>query len=241
MDARQRNWYLGVLGVVRYLPRDAGPEASESPAPETAGAAVCPQDIELQTARLLHPVASPAPSKMPVVGKPEVERPGRVDQQPVRQSDEELLQFRLGFWQPSADLVVLSAMPPGARPSQIQQQMLANLLKAIGQLPAPLASVELIDWPLSRGFATTAVGLQGARELLDAFFDVKSKLQPFTTSLLMGELTPRLFTEQQLQVGDKITLRCLATGVVTHSLADMENNPALKRETWEAIRFLAGQ
>jgi len=154
-------------------------------------------------------------------------------------AEQQLIQFRLGFWQPSEQVVVFSAMSPGIRPSRPQQEMLANLLSAIGQLHGPLSGVELLDWPLSPGADAT---LKSARELLAAFLDVKHQLKPFKHVLVMGTTAARLVSlEDKPSVGDRLLLACGAEGVVTHSLQEMEQDKSLKRPTWDAIRTLKGE
>lgn len=230
MAATLRDWYLATLGVVRYLPRQVGSEMSADALAATPGA-----DTVTEAPGTLKAIAPSSPTAVFEAQKPKNHKqepqPGQVGGE-----EETVLQFRLGFWQPSPLLVVISAMPPGARPGADHQAMLANLLKAIGQLPAPLPSAELIDWPLARGGDT---GLQGAREFLTVFLDAKAKLQPFATALLMGELPARILANEQIPVAGRVDLDCGANGIVCHSLHDMAANPGLKRETWDAIRHLA--
>lgn len=242
MGGYSRDWYLSALGVVRYIPRAAAVEGAEESAAETLGcdhseaqAAAAPKVSSVNPIAFRHDESAPQTTMgqhQQPVAVATIPSPSLI----ASANDEESIHFRLGFWQPSPQLVVLSTMPPGIRPDAGQQQMLANLLKAIQQLPGNLAFAELIDWPLSPG---TSSALSGARELLDAFLDVKAKLQPFTFALLMGSTTARLVAEDAANVGDRLPLRCQAQGIVTHSLHDMSANPDLKRETWEAIRFLA--
>jgi len=244
-----RNWYLGALGIVRYIPRDCPKSFAREYTSAEGDPVVADESMPVgvtipeQTDFRDQPGGGKAAVDDSAQGKieaPLVQTASQARQpsvKPLATSEQESVQFRLGFWQPSPQLVVLSAMPPGARADASHQDMLANLLKAIQQLPGDLASAELIDWPLSPG---TSANLSGARELIDAFLEVKAKLQPFSLALLMGEMTARLVSEDGANTtGDRIHLRCQAEGIVTHSLHDMSANPGLKRETWEAIRFLA--
>lgn len=227
--ASRRDWYLGALGVVRYALRtgqgDSLPERDD--AVETGKPAPALDPIPPHTIQA--PVQKPAPQPAPQgVQK-------KISATPVL---EESLSFRLGFWQPSPELVVLNVVASGTRVTAAQQDMLANLLKAIGHLPRVLSNVEYIDWPLSPG---STAGLQGAREMLDVFLEVKAKLQPFSIALLMGQTAVSLVGTQSAAAGDRIALGCGAQGIVTHSLQDMDTNPVLKRETWDAIRHLSGK
>ena len=255
MNNLLRDWYLGALGVVQYRPRDeledtqatAANEVEYSIAEDIDGRRSDPSQhkytnehhpgsptrvsgaFEEQRKQANEALAPPKAAK-PIRRQSATRTPERA----AESSD--YIQFRLAFWQPSDAVVVFSAMPPRLRPGPAQQTMLTNLLKAIGQLPQPLGSAELIDWPLSQGSLAT---LQGATDLLGAFLDVKMRLKPFQYALLMGEVAARVTAGAKLAPGDSAALACGAQGIVTHSLHDMENNPALKRDTWSAIKHMA--
>jgi hypothetical protein len=245
MASHNRDWYLSALGVVRYIPRETVAQADGNSGTDVVDHSADVQDrapaanvavAEQSASRHDQDFTGNSGNQQPEIRVPATAGKASSSQLTSAANDEESVHFRLGFWQPSPQLVVLSAMPSGIRPDANQQQMLTNLLKAIQQLPGNLASAELIDWPLSPG---TSSALSGARELLDAFLDVKAKLQPFSFALLMGSMTVRLVAEGTANIGDKLALRCKAQGIVTHSLHDMSADTKLKRETWEAIRFLA--
>jgi len=233
--ASLRDWYLGALGVVRYLPRDGC--AADFPGEEGETRAECPVASTPEEPSPAAPLQRPR-VELPSSPAARTRQPGApvVDAASTPPPDTELVEFRLAFWQPSPPLVVLSAMPPGARPSPRQQDMLARLLKAIDRLDGPLPAAELIDWPIARG---TQGGLQGARELLATFLEVKMNQKPFAQVLLMGDIAAQVAAGDSLAVGQRLPLPCAAEAVVTHSLYAMDRDPALKRDTWEAIRFLA--
>lgn len=252
-----RDWYLGALGIVRYVPRtggDSDPQALvESLADEDSsyadGEALSPavkgtkQDSQAATAALRQVLVQDDVSR-PAGGVGSAsEKSSKADissatsEQGITataEDAEEMAPFRLAFWQSASSTVVLSALPPGARPSPGQQEMLTNLLKAIDQLPEGLSPPEWIDWPLAR---QPSISVASAREFVETFLEVKHKLQPFSTVLLMG--CGDLTLDDNKEKDQQRALRCSATGLVTHSLQAMEQNPALKRETWEAIRHLA--
>ena len=225
-------WYLGALGVVRYVPRDlAGPVDSHAH-PEAV----------TETAE---PAPAPAPSPSPALAvaeelsrkAPKTERAPAATAPAGEAPDSAPQAFRLGFWQPSRDLVVITDMPPGIRVSARQQEMLARLLRAIGQLDGELDAAELIDWPQS---PTSPGDIAGATEFLGVFMQVKASLQPFRRVLLMGSLAARVVAARECSVGDRPQLPWRAEGIVTHSLHEMARDESLKRPTWEAIKDLAG-
>lgn len=248
-----RNWYLANLGIVRYVPRDAlaqgdnrGEETAElaenadSTAPPAAlgpghesGDSRQARRQQTDRERPRIDLGESAPPATPAAAAPTTK---------AAQPAAEAFQCRIGFWQPSSRVVVLSGMPPGQRPTPVQVTMLANLLKAIGALGEGLPSVDLIEWPPSPG-----LGLQGgadlsaARDYLGVFLQAKRRLQDFDTVLLMGDTAARACGgDEGLAVGQQLAFAWGARGIVTHSLHDMEQRPALKAETWQAIRFLAG-
>ena len=239
MNAAHRDWYLNALGIVRYVPRDRYEVVPEkAPAAAMTAGAEAPATDAPRPKALKDTVATAVAPAAPD-GKQAQGRPAAVPAVDEKAEAPETIHFRLAFWQPSAQLVVLSSMPSGSRPSRAQQEMLANLLRAIGHLGEGLPQVELLDWPLSPG---TDASLPGARELLTAFLDVKHQLKPFARALLMGETAARLVDDgKPPPVGEMLKLNCGAEGIVTHSLYEMDRDQSLKRGTWEAIRFLAGQ
>ena len=249
MNSQQRNWYLGALGVVRYIPRDSADVVDELPAPEQPGVEVAVKQ-SISGSVTLSPLSTTDPESTATAKPDELQRTKATAGPAISgknapttdasddTNDNKAVQFRLAFWQPSDQLTVLSSMPPRIRPSQAQHGMLANLLRAIHQLPGELPQVELLDWPLSPGGDSS---LRGARELLSAFLDVKSQLRSFQYVLLMGEMVANLAqSDRLLPVGAKVPLSCNAQGIVTHSLYDMDRDTSLKKPTWEAIRFLSG-
>lgn len=249
MAARSQAWYLNAMGVVRYQLRQpiatpvvdvdaergrlddkpvvnlntlVGNKLNQAPAESLLSPSQNGRHIDEEI-----PQPRPKTATSPTPGKP------------LQTPPADPAYFRLGFWQPSLELAVLNAMPPGQLPTTGQLEMLANLLKAMGQLPNELPRVELIDWPVS---PSAPADMAGARELMAVFLDVKAQLQPFKTLLLMGHVAASVVLKHPpMAVGDHRVLACTARAVVTHSLQEMEENPALKRGTWEAIRSLESQ
>ncbi len=75
--------------------------------------------------------------------------------------------------------------------------------------------------------------------MLGVFLDVKARLQPFATALLMGDAAARVAGGRDtFRVGDRVPLACGAEGVVTHSLHEMARDASLKRPTWDTLQSL---
>ncbi|HLS97196.1 MAG TPA: hypothetical protein VK018_00590 [Porticoccaceae bacterium] len=234
----RRDWYLANLGVVRYLPRDALGAAQGAPADPAAEAPEAPPaaPAPVQATDHLRAALATPPTTLPAAQTHAAKAPPRAEGAPP-------FECRLGFWQPRADLVVLCAMPPGQRPAGEQLTMLANLLKAIGRLGDGLPPVDLMDWPQAPhlGLQGVPVDIAGARDFVAVFLAAKRRLQAFDHVLLMGKDAARVAgAGDDPAVGEQLDLPCGARGIVTHSLHGMAQNPALKAETWQAIRFLAG-
>lgn len=250
MADHSQDWYLNAMGVVRYQLRQ--PKATPVTDVDAEGGRLGDQsivDVEMQAGnKVTQPSAEtgelrPLQDKRYVEGESPPPIPKTLgsptSEKPLQTPPAERANFRLGFWQPSLELAVLNAMPPGQLPTTGQLEMLANLLKAMGQLQDELPRVELIDWPVS---PSAPADMAGARELMAVFLDVKAQLQPFKTLLLMGQAAASVVLKHPpMAVGDHRILACKARAVVTHSLLEMEEDPSLKRGTWQAIRSQESQ
>jgi hypothetical protein len=237
-----RDWYLGALGIVQYLPRDAIDETGSQTRDSVPNEDITsqrlaeddpPQDQSLQRSRPRIELNLDSPSG--------VTKRGQVAKKPASKEPEvaDSLHCRLAFWQPAPDLAVLDSLEPGQRPSPEHRRMLANILKAIKRGGAELPPAELIDWPPT---ATAPADRSGARDMMSVFLAARSQQSPFAWVLLMGRAAGLVFDEPGTVppvIGESLALPGGAGGVVTHSLSDMIGDPALKRDTWEAIRFLA--
>ncbi|MFZ2209492.1 MAG: hypothetical protein WAV22_12570 [Porticoccaceae bacterium] len=147
------------------------------------------------------------------------------------------LAFRLACWHPAPDLLVFDAMPAGGWPDRERMTLLANMLRAIGRLPGPLAAAEVIDWP---PFAGADASLAGARESLALFVAGRMATAPFRWLLALGEISWRcLGAESPLTVGDELALAGDVRAILLPGLTDMLAAPARKAATWRAIRQLA--
>lgn len=251
MDAARRDAYLTALGVVRYRPRPAPGEAvavsaelSEQPfatdlaptAPSSAVAPAPPSSVAegergksplaalREQTRAPVAVARAAPEVPPQPATASVEGPAA-------------LAFRLACWQPVPDLLVFDAMPAGGWPDRERMTLLANILRAIGRLPGPLAAAEVIDWP---PFAGADASLAGARESLALFIAGRMATAPFQWLLALGEISWRcLGAESVHTVGDELVLAGAARAILLPGLADMLASAERKAATWRAIRQLA--
>ncbi len=256
MDAARRDLYLTALGVVRYRPRPAPGDvaatssvASEqssatvtatAPVPATPGAAatewVSPTPPVPEVDRSASPLAALRDQTRASVAVTRVVPEVR-SESTVPEGEPAALAFRIACWQPAPDLLVFDALPAGGWPDRERMTLLANMLRAIGRLPGPLAAAEVIDWP---PFAGADASLAGARESLALFVAGRMATAPFRWLLALGEISWRcLGADSGHTVGTELALAGDARAILLPGLADMLAAPARKAETWRAIRQLA--
>jgi hypothetical protein len=254
VDQARRDRYLAALGIVRYRPRPAPGDAAAmsaevsqqqfatDPAPMAPSSAAVPP---VPAAR--SPVAEVERSESPLAALREQTRtPAAVTRAAPEIPPEPAivpvgapaaLAFRLACWQPAPDLLVLDAMPAGGWPDRERMTLLANILRAIGRLPGPLAAAEMIDWP---PFAGADASLAGARESLALFIAGRMATAPFRWLLAMGETSWHcLGADSAHTVGTELALAGAARAILLPGLADMLASPERKAATWRAIRHLA--
>lgn len=236
MDAARRDRYLAALGVVRYRPRPAHGAPAAAEPDKRAEPVPAPIDV---------PPAVPAADRRSPSAVPEQVSPPTVVAQPPAAGGSEQqaapatapIALRLACWQPVPDLLVLDALPPGGWPDRERTALLANILRAIGRLPGPLAAAEVIDWP---PFAGAEATLTGAQQSLALFLAGRRASAPFRWLLAMGEMSWRcLGAEPPKGAGDTLELVGDVHGVLLPGLAEMLASPDLKAVTWRAIRPLA--
>ena len=149
MNQQLHNWYLSVLGITQYIPRESASvlAASQSPAIKVeADTSVEPGDQQAYSKR------KPGPRITIDLNTSETEKPAA----PVTVTDSSAItqatpaaRFRLACWQPSDDLLVIDSLEPGEQPGAERTQLLVNILRSIKRMPDTIAQAELIDWPVA--------------------------------------------------------------------------------------------
>jgi len=127
---------------------------------------------------------------------------------------------------------VINGFAHGERANRAQLELLANILRAIGQLSANLPAAELIEWPLSPGAEST---LSGAKTQLSMFLLGRQQVRPYRWLLAMGDAPACLLSkgESSIEEGSAET-------IFIPSLQGMLAEPLCKREVWQALRHLRG-
>ncbi len=161
---------------------------------------------------------------------PQDEQPA-ITEQPVEQ---ESIRFTLACWQVSDEVLVINGFAHGERANRTQLELLANILRAIGQLSANLPAAELIEWPLSPGAEST---LSGAKTQLSMFLLGRQQVRPYRWLLAMGDDPARLLSKGE---NESSTESDSAETLFIPSLQAMLTEPLCKREVWQALRHLRG-
>lgn len=151
----------------------------------------------------------------------------------------EPVQFSLGIWRGSNQLLAIeSRQPQAALPTQ---GLLKNILLS-KQLSLTSAKPEILNWPMFGG-AGGEGGWEPASEMINAFLKARLEQQAAKVIWLLGkDAYGAVFgsvNHFQDDLGKCLALDqlpCLA--VVLPSLTDMLTQPTLKAITWRAIRDL---
>jgi|GEM_PF-1059626 len=204
------------------------------PAPIQPGAkkpAVAPAETS-KSIPLEEPGKSPVPIIQQAAQPDDREQiPGQIQDQIVAQEN---ISFTLACWQVSDEVLVINGFAHGERANRTQLELLANILRAIGQLPASLPAAELIEWPLSPGAEST---LAGAKTQLSMFLLGRQQVRPYRCLLAMGDASARLLAKDAAASPPDSGS---AETIFMPSLQTMLAEPLCKREVWQALRHLRG-
>ena len=236
MNTELRDWYLSSLDVSQYLPKIEPADDSnhysiknnknEGKAEEQAGL----------TGRALNANKSLEEKKATISSPKEPLKKNAASAGLVSS-----LKFNLVCWQPCDELLVLSGLDFGIKPSGDQCLLVANVCRAIGhfsgELPAPC-------------FHNGQVERNGDDD--EGRFDVQKILSPFIGSciqhtsgfslLIMGEAAFKLFAsteESYLDLkGKTIQVKNVANTFVLNGLEEILTDPLVKLDTWRTIKPL---
>ena len=211
-----------------------GEPSAVQPAPIQPAAkkpAVAPVDVSKSV-----PLEEPEKSPTPIIQQ--AAQPTIVEQTSEQVVEQENISFTLACWQVSDDVLVLNGFAHGERADRTQLELLANILRAIGQLPSSLPAAELIEWPPSlKSSPGTESTLAGAKTQLSMFLLGRQQVRPYRWLLAMGEEPARLLTQDD---GASPPEAGSAETLFIPSLQTMLAEPLCKREVWQALRHLRG-
>ncbi len=160
------------------------------------------------------------------------------EQIPEQIVEQENISFTLACWQVSDEVLVINGFAHGERANRTQLELLANMLRAIGQLSVNLPAAELIEWPPSLKPSPGAEStLAGAKTQLSMFLLGRQQVRPYRCLLAMGDECARLLAKDD---GASPSEADSAEILFIPSLQTMLAEPLCKREVWQALRHLRG-
>jgi len=231
-DIQVRNQYLKILGIDQYRPRDitaedvaetiqTQPHTSVNTSvsvsePSAAQSAEIASVIEAVTEEPVKPVNAKAKS---INIEPQVEQD---------------LALKFVFWQPSDQLLVVTAVDDQL-PDQSQIILLKNILRAIDQGIASLPQFGIVNWP---PHPSMSGGESDAKEFLSTLINSKLASKPTQTLLFLGDSVRDWFLSDEQKekvVNGAVALSNSVTALNIPTLETMLSKPETKREAWHII------
>ena len=233
-----QDWYLSNMGVVKYTLRDTFPEdvADQEIPEETISSSRSKQTIRSRESDvIIGAIKANLPSSRPAEEPPEVKPEVIAEKIPVAET---VVTFTIACWHPVDDLLIIDDLNDAAHASSDEQQLISNILFAIGRRPLNAAQLkpEILNWPGKSPDTSEA----GARTMLSMFLASRIRSRGVCWVLLMGSAA-RLYLDEigEQAEGNSVQLAGGATGLLLPSLSELLQTPALKRDVWSAIKHLA--
>lgn len=264
MDETRRLAYLSVMGIDCYLQRESRPVASvglvdapavdreadkeQSPARHSLPGLQDPADANQR------PEEDPSQNEVPEEkqaqkrekrseasseSRPESRsetRPEAGQQKAAAKNAIAPLRFSLQYYRISEQLAVINEVPylGSARPENEVQNLLAAILRAIGQdidLPGP----DRFNWPLSADDDASGRRAPEAYQALQGFLRKRLRNNTMRVVVVFGNQLEDLFASSG--VDQQLNAVC-GQIIHTHSLDAMLKVPALKRSVWDSVRAI---
>ena len=227
-----RNQYLKTLGIVQYQPKDIIADAVTEIVQATPQVIDEPSVAEIADIASVIEAVTDKPIKSTTVKASSISAETEVRQD---------LALKFVFWQPSDQLLVVSAVDDQL-PDQSQISLLKNILRAIDQNLVSLPQFDIVNWPPHPSMSGDEVD---AREFLSTLISSRLASKPTKTALFLGELPQNwLLSEQQKgQINNgSVSLSQSVTALLIPSLETMLSQPQTKREAWNVISgYLSSQ
>lgn len=226
MDEALRLHYLDAMGITGYVARAPLPGALPSPALQPSAAEaenVAAAPVRVSQLLAADPALSkPKPQHVPAATS-------TVAATPVAASASPVFQCQLAIWAVD-DLLVLADMP---RLDNSQQQLLRNILQAIGRNQSALPAVKQFSWPIPQRKDRS---LEAARDHFQGMLDGGLLQKDLRQVLCFGSVAAMLLVtddgaEPVAQYKDwPVTTVC--------DLHEMLADPSRKAGTWRALQVL---
>ena len=159
-----------------------------------------------------------------------------------RAENTEKLEFSLAIWRTAAPLLVIDSHRQGA--AFPTERLLINMLRHSVWKSPRLSPCQHQHWPLL-GLQPEHSGWQGAKEMLDCFFEGIVATQQIDCLWLMGEEAYRAANGEQAKnerpfqdvcFTETILRNNSARAVILPSLADILEQPLIKSKIWPLIQ-----
>ena len=252
MSQALRNQYLQQMGIVQYVGRDLPVVASQaaSPSPVALQPSESAAISETET-----PVAESMGSRVNALireksmaelvniglqdtGAPAIAAPATPAQRDSAPASD--IELRLALWQPTEELLVCSSVE-GSLPEPEQILLLGNILQAMGQGSGPLPQMELVEWP---PYPNMAGDESEVREFLTTLIGARINSRATKIILLLGDAAQHwlLTSEQKASASNgQVDIFAQVTALLIPSLSTMIEEPSLKRDAWQTVRYLSPQ
>lgn len=245
MQASRRQHYLSAMGIDCWLPRQRLPGAAPGPVyvRKTAQKAVLPQEMPTSVAEhigsTIDSVAKPSTTAL-MQGDLAGATPKKtiVVQSPAPMvAPINAASFQLAFYSWVPELLIVDQVQD-ARP---QQQLISNLLFALGHSDLQRTQVDYFQWPLPGG--RKPLDLSPHEMVFGALQRMLEQHKP-AHMLLMGALAAKHVLSADDEAFDPVKLpntSSLYPGVTllaTHSSSALLEQPLLKAETWQHLQSL---
>ncbi len=245
MQASRRQHYLSAMGIDCWLPRQQLPGAAPGPVyvRKTAQKAVVPQETPTSVAEhigstidnaakpsiaalMQGDLADAIPKKTTVVQAAPAPMAAPIN----------VASFQLAFYSWVPELLIVDQVQDAG----LQQQLISNLLFALGHSSLQRTQPDYFQWPLPGG--RQPLDLSPHEMVFGALQRMLEQHNP-THILLMGALAAQyvLGVEEQFDAGKSPTVSPLypnVTLLATHSSSALLEQPLLKAETWRHLQSL---
>lgn len=230
LDEQRRQHYLSAMGVASWYPR-----AQLAHAPKPLALAASQADDPLPAAQTPSPLTAVRPERVSDSAEPARPVKATTEAPPARSRAASVPRFGLSL-SVVGPLLIADSLPRGQdQAHKAAQQLLWNILAAIGQSEAGLRSHHIVQWPL---FTNPRVdqGIEQARIYVDEKLEQFQRQHGPRWLLSFGGVMPRLNRWQQPQ-GEHQGL----SWVALPSLHKMLAEPQQKAVAWSRLKPLLNQ
>ena len=246
MEHSRRQHYLAAMGIDCWVPQRQLPGAAPGRVcarkdmqqatalqEQPASPAACDSNerdsaaAQSRAGRLQQELAGAAPAKSPTP---------RVPRQPPA-AGHAATSFQLAFYAWAPELLIVDQVLD----ARMQQQLISNLLFALGHANLQRNQPDYFAWPIPGGSQTLALSPQ---EMVSGVLQRLIEQHSPSNMVLMGALAAQHVlgtSDSEFVAGVQVDSALLYPGVsivTTHSGVELLHNPPLKAETWRHLQIL---